>query len=87
MSCWLIDVSSLFQQFGKIIDVEIIFNERGSKVRITTTYLNHHCHIEEKNNSQNRFCVNKQKKENYIINVDKVNEIKLCVKCKILFDT
>lgn len=87
MSCQLIDVSSLFQQFGKIIDVEIIFNERGSKVRITTTYLNHHCHIEEKNNSQNRFCVNKQKKENYIINSDKVNEIKLCVKCKILFDT
>lgn len=48
MSCWLIDVSSLFQQFGKIIDVEIIFNERGSKVRITTTYLNHHCHIDKK---------------------------------------
>lgn len=87
MSCQLIDVSSLFQQFGKIIDVEIIFNERGSKVRITTTYLNHHCHIEKKNNSQNIFCVNKQKKENYIINFDKVNEIKLCVKCKILFDT
>lgn len=43
---------SLFQQFGKIIDVEIIFNERGSKVRITTTYLNHHCHIEKKNLSK-----------------------------------
>lgn len=25
--------SSSFQQFGKILDVEIIFNERGSKVR------------------------------------------------------
>lgn len=87
MSCQLIDVLSLFQQFGKIIDVEIIFNERGSKVRITTTYLNHHCHIEKKNNSQNIFCVNKQQKENYIMNFDKVNEIKLCVKCKILFDT
>lgn len=80
MSCWLIDVSSLFQQFGKIIDVEIIFNERGSKVRITTTYLNHHCHIDKKNYSQNIFCVNKQKKENYIINFDKVNEIKLMCK-------
>lgn len=44
----LIDVVSLFQQFGKIIDVEIIFNERGSKVRIATTYLNHHCHIDKK---------------------------------------
>lgn len=87
MSCQLIDVSSLFQQFGKIIDVEIIFNERGSKVRITTTYLNHHCHIEKKNYSQNMSCLNKQKKESYIMNFDKVNEIKLCVKCKILFDT
>lgn len=48
----LIDVLSLFQQFGKIIDVEIIFNERGSKVRITAIYLNHHCHIEKKNYSQ-----------------------------------
>lgn len=26
---------SHFQQFGKILDVEIIFNERGSKVSIT----------------------------------------------------
>lgn len=32
-------------------------------------------------------CLNKQKKESYIMNFDKVNEIKLCVKCKILFDT
>lgn len=32
----------LLQQFGKIIDVEIIFNERGSKVRLIVSRLNHH---------------------------------------------
>lgn len=29
--------SYIFQQFGKILDVEIIFNERGSKVRNYST--------------------------------------------------
>lgn len=28
----------IFQQFGKILDVEIIFNERGSKVKISFYY-------------------------------------------------
>lgn len=28
-----------FQQFGKILDVEIIFNERGSKVCIRISFL------------------------------------------------
>lgn len=28
-----------FQQFGKILDVEIIFNERGSKVEITLDFI------------------------------------------------
>jgi hypothetical protein len=31
---------SLLQQFGPILDVEIIFNERGSKVRISYCVLN-----------------------------------------------
>lgn len=64
----LIDVLSLFQQFGKIIDVEIIFNERGSKVRITATYLNHHCHIEKKITLNIYFVKINRKK--YILNFD-----------------
>ncbi|KAG7237646.1 hypothetical protein INR49_032092 [Caranx melampygus] len=31
------DLRQMFGQFGKILDVEIIFNERGSKVSITVT--------------------------------------------------
>lgn len=42
---WLTCLFSLFsfffpfQQFGKILDVEIIFNERGSKVEITLDFI------------------------------------------------
>ena len=36
----IICMCSLLQQFGPILDVEIIFNERGSKVRISYCVLN-----------------------------------------------
>ena len=32
-SCYFVSCSAPLQQFGPILDVEIIFNERGSKVR------------------------------------------------------
>ncbi|KAG7216199.1 hypothetical protein INR49_029048, partial [Caranx melampygus] len=39
------DLRQMFGQFGKILDVEIIFNERGSKVSEQTAcdFLKQHC--------------------------------------------